>query len=256
MMGRLVLVSLVWGALASLGMAQGFEPVSETKVVEGVSFATVKGKVYAPVRELGAALKVYVGWDDKARKITLDENPVDARMVRRLFDGTNMVEIRAFEAAGFEVSEVEGGGFLLEKGEVSARVSVPGQWVEINLDEQVLTAWQGARMVMETRISSGRSGYRTPTGEFTAGPEKARHRVSRTYDNSPMPYSVQVHRGYFIHGYPSVPRVPASHGCIRMPLTGANAAKWFFEWVDLGAPISIRDGWSNRVAELRSATGF
>jgi lipoprotein-anchoring transpeptidase ErfK/SrfK len=29
--------------------------------------------------------------------------------------------------------------------------------------------------------------------------------------------------GYAIHGYPSVPLYPASHGCIRVPMPNARA---------------------------------
>ncbi len=58
-----------------------------------------------------------------------------------------------------------------------------------------------------------------------------------------MPWSVQVHENIFIHGFRKVPRRPASHGCIRLPLTGANPAKWFYHWIDLGTPIRIRGHW-------------
>ena len=58
-----------------------------------------------------------------------------------------------------------------------------------------------------------------------------------------MPWSVQVHENIFIHGFRKVPRRPSSHGCIRLPLTGANPAKWFYNWIDLGTPISIKGHW-------------
>jgi len=66
---------------------------------------------------------------------------------------------------------------------------------------------------------------------------------SRLYHNAPMPWSVQVHENIFIHGFRKVPRRPSSHGCIRLPLTGANPAKWFYNWIDLGTPISIKGHW-------------
>ena len=37
----------------------------------------------------------------------------------------------------------------------------------------------------------------------------------------------------------SVPKYPASHGCIRVPLTEGNPAKLFYEWVSKGTPIEI-----------------
>lgn len=109
--------------------------------------------------------------------------------------------------------------------------------VEINLTEQRLRAYEGRRLVLNTNISSGRNGA-TPTGRFKAGYKDADHHSS-LYHNAPMPWSVQVSGNIFIHGFSLVPDFPASHGCIRMPLTGKNPAKRFFEWVDPGTPIEI-----------------
>ena len=50
---------------------------------------------------------------------------------------------------------------------------------------------------------------------------------------------VQINGNVFIHGFSSVPNYPASHGCIRMPLTNGNPAKFFYEWVQSGTPVSV-----------------
>lgn len=109
--------------------------------------------------------------------------------------------------------------------------------VEINLTDQKLRAYEGNRLVMQTRISSGRNGA-TPTGRFSAGWKHADH-YSSLFNNAPMPWSVQVNGNIFVHGFTSVPNYPASHGCIRVPITGNNPAKRFFNWVDPGTPIRI-----------------
>ena len=36
-----------------------------------------------------------------------------------------------------------------------------------------------------------------------------------------MVHSSYFIRGYAIHGYPSVPNYPASHGCLRVPIPNA-----------------------------------
>lgn len=114
----------------------------------------------------------------------------------------------------------------------------PGKRVEIDLTDQMLRAYEGNRLVMKTRISSGRTGN-TPTGRFRAGPYKREEHYSSLYHNAPMPWSVQVTGNFFIHGYTDVPRHPASKGCIRVPLTGRNPAKRFYKWCDVGTPIRI-----------------
>ena len=110
--------------------------------------------------------------------------------------------------------------------------------VEIDLSAQKLRAYQGNRLVMKTNISSGRNRA-TPTGRFSAGPYKSAEHYSSLYHNAPMPWSVQVSGNIFIHGFSSVPRYPASHGCIRVPISGSNPARRFFNWVDVGTPIHI-----------------
>lgn len=110
--------------------------------------------------------------------------------------------------------------------------------VEIDLTAQRLRAYEGNRLVMQTRISSGRGGS-TPTGRYSAGPYKSERHFSSLYNNAPMPWSVQVSGHIFIHGFSEVPNYPASHGCIRLPISGANPARRFYRWVDVGTPIRI-----------------
>lgn len=133
------------------------------------------------------------------------------------------------------------GALFGEKKARSATVSRPvnaGKRVEIDLTKQQLRAYQGNRVVMRTNISSGKN-RRTPTGNFRAGPYKSQTHFSSRYHNAPMPWSVQITGHVFAHGSSHVPNYPASHGCVRLPLTGRNAAKRFYKWCDVGTPIRI-----------------
>lgn len=114
--------------------------------------------------------------------------------------------------------------------------------VVIDKSLQMLRAYEGNRVVMETRISTGKRGKETPNGHFQAESKSLMHH-SRLYGNAPMPYSVQFAGNYFIHGFSSVPGRPASHGCIRVPLTGDNPARKFYNWVDTGTPVDIVGAW-------------
>ena len=113
--------------------------------------------------------------------------------------------------------------------------------VVIDKSQQVLRAYEGNRLVLETHISSGRRGRETPNGHFHAQAKDLMH-YSRLYGNAPMPYSVHLAGNYFIHGFSSVPDRPASHGCIRVPLTGGNPARQFYDWVHPGTPVDIVGG--------------
>ncbi len=121
----------------------------------------------------------------------------------------------------------------------------PSKRVEIDKTTQTLRAYEGDKLILETHVSTGKWDGSTPNGQFAAG-DKYRMHYSRLFDNAPMPYSVEVTGNVFIHGFGSVPRWPASHGCIRVPLDAGNPAKQFFEWVEPGTPIEIKGRWENR----------
>ena len=73
-------------------------------------------------------------------------------------------------------------------------------------------------------VSTGRSGYGTPSGVFH--PQMmARRWFSRKYYNSPMPHSIFFYGGFAIHGTNDIHRLggPASHGCIRLHPSHAAA---------------------------------
>jgi hypothetical protein len=76
-------------------------------------------------------------------------------------------------------------------------------------------------------VSTGRLGYDTPNGHFTAFRMEADH-YSKEWDDAPMPHSIFFTKlGHAIHGYLDTRKIgtPASHGCVR--LDDANAAKLF-----------------------------
>ncbi len=76
-------------------------------------------------------------------------------------------------------------------------------------------------------VSTGASGYETPSGKFRPFRMEEDH-YSEEWDNAPMPHSVFfTGEGHAIHGSQYVKSLGrrASHGCIR--LAPQNAAKLF-----------------------------
>lgn len=207
--------------------------------LDGITFAAEPGKLYLPVHEAARELGLVTGLDEAGHVVTLGGVEFKPGTLRQLVDGTELVHVQQLADAGVEVAAPDasgavrvGGlfrGFLVRAGE---------QRVEVSLAKQQLRGWQGSRLVLQTRISSGRNG-RTPAGEFKAGPYRARMHRSSRYNNAPMPWSVQFNGHVFIHGFTSVPNYPASHGCIRVPLNEGNPAKFFYEWVLNGTPIKV-----------------
>jgi len=81
-------------------------------------------------------------------------------------------------------------------------------------------------------ITSGRPGYRTPTGTFHVLYKDIDHK-SHEFDDAPMPYSVFFVGGIAFHaGSLSVP----SHGCIHLSTT---AAKTYFNTLHVGDIVQV-----------------
>jgi hypothetical protein len=229
--------SFVLGAVAIATISFG------QTTVECVTFDNERGKVYAPIREVGQALGWKFGYRDAEKAIFVNDVKVDDKKVRKLFDGTNMIDMATIAALGAEFGEKGLDGSFPVTGEKDALFVIPDKGIEVSLADQEMRGWQGSRLVLRTNISSGRGG-RTPRGEWTLGPVKHKMHHSSLYNNAAMPYAMQVTGNIFVHGYKSVPNYPASHGCIRMPLKKFNAAKYLFEWAEVGTPIAIRKEWS------------
>lgn len=211
-----------------------------------------------PVEEIAKDLRWEMQLNQESNQIFLNGYALDPARLRKLTNGTLLVPLDELERAGATVSWSDDGmeafvasGFLKKAG-----IRFAKKHVEVDLANQRLRAYQGARLVLDSHISSGQAGRKTPPGDFKAGPVKSPMYRSRLYDNAPMPWSVQVHENIFIHGFQKVPRHPASHGCIRLPLAGANPAKWFYDWIDIGTPISIKGHWPVAAPRVEKPTFF
>lgn len=116
----------------------------------------------------------------------------------------------------------------------SAFSSAPKITATISIAEQRMvvrvTNRKGVAETYVWKVSTGKSGYETPTGQWKPTWLSIDHR-SKTYDDAPMPYAVFFTGGYAIHATDAVSRLgkPASHGCVR--LAKENAA-FFFKLVD------------------------
>lgn len=136
--------------------------------------------------------------------------------------------------------------------------------IEISLGEQVARVYRksGAvkELVVETQISTGKSGYETPTGSWTIS-EKLVEKKSTIYGTwhtadgallahgestrrpagashfvgADMPYWMRIIGGIGMH-IGEVPGYPASHGCIRVP---AAIQPLIYSKVGLGTSVTI-----------------
>jgi hypothetical protein len=107
--------------------------------------------------------------------------------------------------------------------------------VVISLSDQMAYLYRGRTLVAASTISSGRDDKPTPDGIFSILRKTPMWR-SKKYDNAPMPFAqffdpagIAMHAGYN-------PGIPASHGCIRLPMA---FAKKLYSVTDIGTPVYI-----------------
>jgi peptidoglycan hydrolase-like protein with peptidoglycan-binding domain len=104
----------------------------------------------------------------------------------------------------------------LENPHVPApRYTSPADHIEVDKTHQVLYLVRDGKIALISPVSTaGIAGYYTPEGRF------AIYRKVTGYDTSPLGVLLDPMYfvgGYAIHGNPSVPPYPASHGCVRVP---------------------------------------
>jgi len=90
--------------------------------------------------------------------------------------------------------------------------------VSIDKTTQRMTVVADGELLWVWPVSTGRAGYDTPNGRYTAFRLEEDH-YSREWDDAPMPHSIFFTRiGHAIHGTDQTVKLgqPASHGCVRL----------------------------------------
>ena len=99
--------------------------------------------------------------------------------------------------------------------------------ININKANQEMTVFLDGIEKYRWPVSTGRAGYSTPSGTYTA---TSMNEIwySKQWDNSPMPHSIFfIKDGHAIHGSFEVKNLgkPVSHGCVR--ISPQNATRLF-----------------------------
>ncbi len=115
-------------------------------------------------------------------------------------------------------------------GRFKLRHNRKGRYVEADLSRQVLVLASNGSVYRILHTSSGAPASPTVQGTFSVYSHTPGSNAKSMY------YSVYFIRGYAIHGYPSVPPYPASHGCLRIPNENAVAVH---NWLRSGDKITV-----------------
>ncbi|QQS38769.1 L,D-transpeptidase [Candidatus Woesebacteria bacterium] len=180
-------------------------------------------------------------------KPTVKQAPYEIQQACAPFDISGIPDLTG-DVAYFENKKISVPDEVLAMRETAVLgVSSEERWIEVDLSEQKLIAWEGNTQYMQTPISSGLKWWKTPTGEFRIWIKlratKMEGGEGRYYYNLPnVPYvmffendSVPGWKGYGIHGayWHNEFGTPRSHGCVNLPVS--EAAK-LYDWASPTLP--------------------
>ena len=119
------------------------------------------------------------------------------------------------------------------------------KWIDVDLTQQRLTAYQGDTPVFEAAVSTGLPKTPTVVGQFRIYWKlTATDMAGPGYYLRDVPYTMYFHSGYALHGtyWHSNFGQPMSHGCVNLR---TEDAEWLFDWVDPSLPGGIGSVRSN-----------
>jgi lipoprotein-anchoring transpeptidase ErfK/SrfK len=120
-----------------------------------------------------------------------------------------------------------------------AELANEGRWIDVDLSDQVVIAYEGTTAVRMFQVSTGTARHPTVTGMFRiylrlrytdmAGPG---------YYLPDVPYTMYFYRGYSLHGtyWHHNFGTPMSHGCVNMR---TSEAAWLFDFASLGTIVNV-----------------
>lgn len=177
-------------------------------------------------------------------------------------DGSELTEAGVAEKyARFEVADevtldgrdlvVRADGLAVEREHVRVARRAPEDervesdtFIHVDLDEQVLVAYENGDPVYATLVSSGKEGYDTPRGVFRIAKKFLSVTMSGEdphdgpYEVEEVPWTMYYWESYALHGaywHDDFGKV-RSHGCTNL---SPSDARWLFEWTSPELPA----GW-------------
>ena len=109
-----------------------------------------------------------------------------------------------------------------------------GSRIEVHVGRGVALLVRSSRVVRALHVSAGASSTPTPLGRFRVF-RKERESWSVPFGVW-LPWASYFSGGVAFHGYGDVPAYPASHGCVRVPLSDAHTV---YAFARLGVAVDV-----------------
>ena len=114
------------------------------------------------------------------------------------------------------------------------------RWIQIDLSEQRLIAWEGGKPQFGVIVSTGKKDTPTPVGVFNIYTKLPKTRMKgEDYDIEDVPHTMYYQGSYGIHGafWHNSFGTPVSRGCVNL---APNQAKKLFNWASVGTTVVVQ----------------
>lgn len=125
---------------------------------------------------------------------------------------------------------------------------VSGKWIQVNLYEQTMAAYEDGRMLYATLVSSGLDKWSTDPGLFSIWAKLKADRMSGAYEPDKsdyyyleaVPWVMYFDGSKALHGEYWHDRLgfKRSHGCVNL---APQDARWLYDWTEVGTPVWVYD---------------
>jgi lipoprotein-anchoring transpeptidase ErfK/SrfK len=112
-------------------------------------------------------------------------------------------------------------------------------WIEVNLSEQRVYAWEGDVLVNSFLASTGTWAHPTVTGTFHIWHKTPLQDMSGPgYYLPDVPYVMYFYKDYGLHGtyWHNNFGTPMSHGCVNLTIPDSE---WLYNWASYGTTVKV-----------------
>ncbi len=152
----------------------------------------------------------------------------------------------------FTVAALTLGAVTMDTNQVSAQSRSPRtrryieqlkeskqRWIQVDLSDQRLVAWEGKRPVLRFRVSTGKRATPTPTGIYRIQTKLRKTRMQGAgYNMANVPHTMYYDGDFGIHGAYWHNRfgTPVSRGCVNLR---PDNARRLYSWAGIGTSVVI-----------------
>lgn len=189
------------------------------------------------------------------------EPTTDSRIIRTIPYGDPIIAVdwvrgEKIDDGGYTWAQLEDGTYIYERNVGRAGPVEPtpvpddapweGRWIDCNLTQQLLIAYEGRDPVRVAVQTTGKPGWETPEGYFAINTRVANETMESGSIGAEEFYRLEnvlftqyfTDRGHALHfawwKTPETIGRPGSHGCLNVLL---EDAEFFWNWASVGTPV-------------------